>query len=122
MTPRISILVGAAGLAVLGLGCDAKGFTSKGAKAPTTTPTAPVGEATTTGANGGWNASNVPVVQTAGMTVSNEIAQACGIQPRPQQQPQQQYAARFEFDSAALGQEDREMLSLVAKCLTEGAL
>jgi len=59
---------------------------------------------------------NGPPVQTSGLSVSDAIAKACGIPAGKPATPS------FEFDSAALGEDDRAMLGLVAKCLTEGAL
>jgi peptidoglycan-associated lipoprotein len=105
------------------LGCDAPGFKSK-AKSPTDAAKgAAVGQTTTTSAqSGGPNAAGGkqnPAVWTPGLTVSDMIAQACGIPPRA---PGKGMTPSFEYDSAALGDTDRQMLSEVAKCLTEGAL
>jgi len=82
------------------------------------------GKTTTTSAdmNGGEdpNAMNgVPLVWTAGLNLSNAIAKACGIAPRSDGRA---YAPSFEFDSASLGGEDRDLLAQIAKCVTEGAL
>ncbi len=108
---------GALALALVA-GCDSPGFARK-AKAPTAQKQA-VGEASTTGAAlpdkeglGG------PDVQTAGLTLSSAIAQACGITARSDGKAA---TPSFEFDSAALAPEDRTLLAQVAKCLTEGAL
>ena len=60
-----------------------------------------------------------PTVDTAGLSVSNAIAKACGI---PARADGKNVAPSFEYDSAALAEEDRVLLGLVAKCLTEGAL
>ena len=54
-------------------------------------------------------------VETAGLHVSDAIARACGL-------PKQETKASFDFDSATIGDDDKQLLSLVAKCLTEGAL
>ena len=60
-----------------------------------------------------------PAVETVGLSVSNAIAKACGI---PASGDGKAVAPNFEFDSAALAEEDRKLLGLVAKCLTDGAL
>jgi peptidoglycan-associated lipoprotein len=60
-----------------------------------------------------------PTVDTVGLSVSNEIAKACGIAVHADGKP---VAPSFEYDSAALAEEDRVLLAQVAKCLTEGAL
>src|SRR5262249_7814785 len=54
-------------------------------------------------------------VQTAGLHVSDAIARACGL-------PQMETQASFDFDSAAIGDDDKTLLLAVARCLTEGAL
>lgn len=103
------------------VGCDGAGFTSKTAKSPSQAQARKdgVGTAETTGANlGARSGGEGPAVETSGLSVSDEIAQACGI-PRP---TGSRVSPSFEFDSSALGQDDRDMLALVAKCLTEGAL
>jgi peptidoglycan-associated lipoprotein len=65
------------------------------------------------------DAQKGPPVQTQGLSVSSEIARLCGIQPT---QPAELVAPKFEFDSAAIGEDDKQMLAQIAKCLTEGAL
>lgn len=105
--------------AVLVTGCDSPGMQHK-AKAPTQSGQQAVGQATT-------NAGPVPEdafaksgigAQTPSLAISDEIVKACGIQGRADGKP----TASFDFDSAALMQEDRDMLALVAKCLTDGPL
>jgi peptidoglycan-associated lipoprotein len=54
-------------------------------------------------------------VETNGLHVSDAIARACGL-------PKQETRASFDFDSATIGDDDKELLGAVAKCLTEGAL
>lgn len=79
------------------------------------------GQATTTGAPiaiGGIQSMG-PTVDTVGLSVSDAIAKACGIAARADGA---KVAPSFEYDSAGLVEEDRELLSQVAKCLTEGAL
>jgi peptidoglycan-associated lipoprotein len=102
------------------IGCDAPGFKSK-AKSPSALAQQPVGQATTTSAgvpNGiDPSAPQTPAVFTPGLSVSDLIAQACGIKPRGNA-----VTPNFEYDSAALGEADRQVLGEVAKCLSEGAL
>jgi peptidoglycan-associated lipoprotein len=113
--PLLLAVLGTAALA----GCDAPGFTSK-AKSPSASAPPPVtGQATTTSAGmagQGANGEQSPFVFTPGLSVSDRIAQACGIAPRAQVAPS------FDYDSAALADADRQLLGDVAKCLTEGAL
>lgn len=106
-------------------GCDAPGFRSK-VKAPTqAAQPAPIGRATTTAAGVPQGASasptgataQVPVFFTPGLSVSDLIAQACGIESRGKS-----VAPSFEYDSAALAEADRQLLGDLAKCLSEGAL
>ncbi len=47
--------------------------------------------------------------------MSDEIARLCGL-------PQQDSAASFDYDSNAIGDQDRAVLSALARCLSEGAL
>lgn len=110
--------------ALLATGCDAPGFKSKTAKSPSEAVSpkpASVGDATTTSAGIARGArpdiAQIPAVYTPGLSVSDAIAQACGIQPRGATT-----APSFEYDSAALAEEDREMLAELARCLSEGAL
>jgi peptidoglycan-associated lipoprotein len=77
----------------------------------TTAAPLPVGDVQTMGVG--------PVVETVGLSVSNAIAKACGIAARSDGK---EAAPSFEYDSAALADEDRVLLGQVAKCLTEGAL
>jgi len=101
------------------LGCDSPGF-SRQAKAPVAAAAAPVGQATTTSAgvapNGAGHVGDP--VTTPGLSVSDRVAQLCGIAPRNGATT----TPSFEYDSAALGDADRTMLADVARCLTEGAL
>jgi peptidoglycan-associated lipoprotein len=118
MTKRF--LLPAAVLAVVQMGCDSPGW--RKAKAPEKPPLAQVpigtGETMTTGA--AWDPSRqMPVVFSQGLTVSDAIAAACGIAPRPDKKT---VAPAFDFDSAALDQQDRELLAQIAKCLTDGPL
>jgi peptidoglycan-associated lipoprotein len=54
-------------------------------------------------------------VETPGLRVSEEIARACAL-------PDQKVAPSFEYDSAAIGDQDRTVLSAIARCLSEGPL
>ena len=113
---------GVLALAILSLvaasGCDSPGL-SKKAKAPTQPTQQAIGATETTGASIGDPKSMGPAVETVGLSVSNAIAKACGITAHADGKP---LAPSFEYDSAALAEEDRKLLSQVAKCLTEGAL
>jgi len=108
----------------LAAGCDSPGFTRKaGAKAPAS-PTVAAQQAvgqteTTSAALPQLGGTDGPAVQTAGLSVSDSIAKACGIATRADGK---KVAPSFEYDSAALAEEDRKLLGEVAKCLTEGAL
>jgi peptidoglycan-associated lipoprotein len=62
--------------------------------------------ATTPGANG---------LETPSLHVSDELARLCAL-------PKQEYAPSFEFDSDAIGDQDRAVLSALAHCLSDGAL
>jgi peptidoglycan-associated lipoprotein len=121
MVSRLSFF--ALGVLTLSLvaGCDAPG-TSRKAKAPTSPGQQGIGQAMTTGAPLSDNMANMatgPVVATVGLSVSNAIAKACGIAAKADGKA---VAPSFDYDSAALAEEDRVLLGQVAKCLTEGAL
>ena len=122
MKSRLSIPVLSLALVALAAasGCDSPGFGRK-AKAPASPGAQGVGEATTTGAAladlDGQAAG--PSVDTVGLSISGEIARACGITARADGKAA---APSFDFDSAALAPEDRTMLAQVAKCLSDGAL
>lgn len=121
MASRLSFCV--LGALTLGLlaGCDSPGMTSKKAQSPVPPLWQASGQTQTTGAplDVGNPKSMGPTVDTVGLSVSNAIAKACGI---PAKADGKQVAPSFEYDSAALVEEDRTLLALVAKCLTEGAL
>lgn len=114
------LALGLISLALLA-GCDAPGFTSKSAKsAADQKSAAPVVALPSVGQAAGAAASGRQApVQTAGLSVSDAIAKACGITPK---ESGKSVSTSFEFDSATLGEDDREMLGQVARCLTEGAL
>jgi peptidoglycan-associated lipoprotein len=121
MSSRIS-LFGLSGLAILTLsvvaGCDSPGLTSRKAKSPVAPTQMATGQTTTTGAPLAHPEGAVgPTVDTVGLSVSSAIAKACGIATRAEA-----VAPSFEYDSAALAEEDRTVLAQVARCLTEGAL
>jgi len=120
MASRLSLSVACVLTLAVAAGCDAPGLSSRKAKAPTA-PGPQAGQTTTTGAplpNKDGMATG-PTVDTVGLSVSNEIAKACGIAVKADGKP---VAPSFEYDSAALAEEDRVLLGQVAKCLTEGAL
>jgi peptidoglycan-associated lipoprotein len=71
-------------------------------------------------AAGSWGGgTQTPAVFTPGLSVSDVIAQKCGITP---QKPGRSVTPSFDYDSAMLGEADRQVLAEVAKCLAEGAL
>ena len=120
MASRLSFC--ALGVLTLALvaGCDSPGFTRK-AKAPTAPGQQPAGQTTTTGA---------PLPSKDGMADRPDRRyrraerlerdrEACGIAVHADGKP---VAPSFEYDSAALAEEDRVLLAQVAQCLTEGAL
>ena len=106
------------------VGCGAPGFKSKMAKnAANAKAGEPAAQTQTTSGEmqGGTNplANQTPAVWTPNLTISDAIAKACGIAPRGNGKQMQ---ASFDFDSAALQDEDKKLLAEVAKCLTDGAL
>ena len=77
------------------------------------------------GANGGSATANAAGaladgtqgrgVESPGLRVSDEIAKLCNL-------PQVGAAPSFDYDSAAIGEQDKDLLSAVARCLSDGAL
>jgi peptidoglycan-associated lipoprotein len=122
MAHRLALAISLALSSTFMLGCDAPGFTTKAKAAHEAAKPPPVGTATTTSADGirraGEATAQTPSVFTPGLSVSDAIAQACGIAPRSGAA----VTPNFEYDSAALADEDRKMLADVARCLTVGAL
>ena len=123
MATRLSICALGVLTLALAAGCDSPGLSRK-AKAPVAPGSGqPIGQTMTTSGplpdKDGRNISSGPTVDTVGLSVSNAIAKACGIAARADGKP---VAPSFEYDSAALAEEDRVLLGQVAKCLTEGAL
>ena len=122
MATRLSFC--ALGVLTLALvaGCDSPGLSRK-AKAPVAPGQQPIGQTMTTSGplpdKDGAGGVQGPTVDTVGLSVSNAIAKACGIAARADGKS---VAPSFEYDSAALAEEDRMLLAQVAKCLTEGAL
>jgi peptidoglycan-associated lipoprotein len=120
MATRLSFC--ALGVLTLALvaGCDSPGLSRK-AKAPVAPGQQGIGQTMTTSGPlpDKDGAALGPTVDTVGLSVSNAIAKACGIAARADGKP---VAPSFEYDSAALAEEDRVLLGQVAKCLTEGAL
>jgi peptidoglycan-associated lipoprotein len=54
-------------------------------------------------------------LNTSGLHVSDAIARACNL-------PKRATAPQFDFDSTTIGPDDREVLGILARCLSEGAL
>ncbi len=126
MATRISpCVLGVLGVLALALasGCDSPGLSRK-AKAPVAPGVQPVGQTMTTSGplpDKDRPAPGAGSLETVGLSVSNAIAKACGING-PGRADGKPVAPSFEYDSAALAEEDRALLGQVAKCLTEGAL
>ena len=54
-------------------------------------------------------------LETPALHVSDEIASACNL-------PKTEFAPNFDYDSDAIGDQDRVVLSALAKCLSDGPL
>jgi peptidoglycan-associated lipoprotein len=54
-------------------------------------------------------------LETPSLHVSDELARLCEL-------PKSDYTTNFEFDSDAIGEQDRVVLSALARCLSDGAL
>jgi peptidoglycan-associated lipoprotein len=93
--------------------CADKTATTKPPQSPTTTATGVTAPPTANPAPAASNAG--PGVVTPNLHVSDEIARLCNL-------PQTSASASFEFDSAAIGDQDRTVLAAIAKCLSEGPL
>lgn len=112
-------------------GCDSPGLKSKAKTPANVAKQNQAGQTETTSGDlqGGMHplgpqaplmqGPQTPAVWAPNLTVSDAIAKACGIAPRGDGKQMQ---ASFDFDSAALQEEDRTLLAEVAKCLTTGAL
>ncbi len=103
-----------AALSILALALTTAGCAdNKAALHPAQAPTnlAPVATTTTTSGTPRAEAS----VTTPGLRVSEEIARACAL-------PKQEFAPSFDYDSTAIGDQDRALLAVIAKCLSEGPL
>ena len=119
MASRLSLCAASVLTLALVAGCDSAGFSLK-AKAPTAGgPKAGQADITSAPLPPKDGLATGPTVDTVGLSVSNEIAKACGIAAKADGKP---VAPSFEYDSAALAEEDRVLLAQVARCLTEGAL
>jgi len=108
---RLALPCAVAALAAFAVGCaDAKGTTppikSASDLARAEPPKTTSAQMPAPGATG---------LETPGLRVSDEIARLCGL-------PKQESAAMFEFDSDAIGDQDRAVLSALARCLSQGAL
>lgn len=60
-------------------------------------------------------ANSGPGLETPGLHVSEEIARLCAL-------PEQKGSPHFDFDSTQLAPADRDILALIARCMTDGAL
>lgn len=109
--PLLSLFLAAAG-------CNSPGMSHRVNDASKEAKKAAVGQTETTSAALPLKELEGPGTQTAGLSVSETITKACGIAPRADGKT----SPSFDYDSAALGPEDRKLLAEVAKCLTEGAL
>jgi len=120
MATRLSLCALGVLTLALAAGCDSPGLSRK-AKAPVAPGAGqPASQTmTTSGPLPDKDPNAGPTVDTVGLSVSNAIAKACGIAARADGKS---VAPSFEYDSAALAEEDRTLLAQVAKCLTEGAL
>jgi peptidoglycan-associated lipoprotein len=115
MTNLRAILSLAPLLCVLTTGCDAN---KNGATPPAQPPASLAGRApvqATAGAPIPPGAPSGEGLETPALHVSNEIAHLCNL-------PKQEAATNFDFDSDAIGDADRVVLSALARCLSEGAL
>lgn len=114
-------LAHAAALVFLLAACD-NAASHPGAKSPSAEGAAATGaQTTTTAADLARAGAQTPTVFGAGLAVSDAIASACGMQPRGQAKVASSHT-NFDYDSAALAEEDRGILAEVARCLTDGAL
>jgi peptidoglycan-associated lipoprotein len=104
-------------------GCDSPGFKSKAKTAANAKAADQAGKTETTSGDlqGGMTplTNQTPAVWAPNLTVSDAIAKACGIAPKGDGKQMQ---ASFDYDSAALQDEDKKLLAEVAKCLTDGPL
>jgi peptidoglycan-associated lipoprotein len=102
------------------LGCAETKEAANGPKSPTSQMAKGQGrgglpDSISGAALGGGGDSTGPGVDSAGLHVSQQIVDACGM-------PRQDYAPAFGFDSADITDEDRDLLNALAKCLSDGAL
>jgi peptidoglycan-associated lipoprotein len=99
--------------ALAAVACADNKAATKPPQAPTTTATGV--PATPSAAPAPAASAAGPGIVTQNLHVSDEIARLCNL-------PQTQVAPSFEFDSAAIGEQDRTVLAALAKCLSDGAL
>lgn len=123
MTHRLALVALLGTATLFTIGCDSPGLASKAKTANDVAKTSDAGGSATSGragaSKGATAGSKSSPVVTPGLHVSDAIARACGFESRATSGAA---APNFDFDSAALGEADREMLGDVARCLTEGAL
>ena len=94
-------------VSLFALGCNE----STPPKAPANAPSGP----TTSTAPSGPQGSEGPGVNTSTLHVSDDIARLCNL-PAPKKE------ANFAFDSTNIAEDDKQLLTALAKCLTEGPL
>ncbi|MBS2013370.1 MAG: OmpA family protein [Deltaproteobacteria bacterium] len=111
-------LVFLASSAALAVGCNSPGMSSRAKDPGAAAKKAAVGQTETTSAAVPLKELEGPGLQTANLSISETITKTCGIAPRADGKT----SPSFEYDSAALGEDDRRLLAEVAKCLTEGPL
>jgi peptidoglycan-associated lipoprotein len=84
---------------------------------PPKSPADPSAQGTGTGEGTGAPsaAAESPGIQTTSLNVSEDIVRLCNL-------PQSKSETNFAFDSSKIAEDDRELLSALAKCLSEGPL
>jgi peptidoglycan-associated lipoprotein len=93
----------------------AAGCADKKTVAPPTSPTSPALASSLPTTSATTSAVPAGGLETPGLHVSDEIARLCNL-------PKQEYAPSFDYDSSSIGDQDRAVLSALARCLSEGAL
>jgi len=84
-------------------------------KASVPPPVTPTGPAAVTSTPPPAVAAKDAAIDTGGLHVSDAIARACGL-------PRSDNAPRFDFDSATIAPQDRDLLAAIARCVVDGAL
>jgi len=118
MEPLHKLTVCTVAALLLAAGCADTKKAGKGAQTPANALSTMGGEngsATANAAGAIEGGASARGVESPGVHVSEEIARACNLPPVGTQ-------ASFDFDSAAIGEQDKDLLSAVARCLAEGPL